>query len=128
LDRYPLLVVVGKTQLGKTQFMRALHRHLYWKTMVKLDDLKNIDNYRYIIVDDIDWKYVPETIKKSVLLGTGDMIVSDKYVKKLRVYVDIPCVYICNPPISDEWERGFWETDPYWQANTIVVNIDRPLY
>lgn len=126
LDRYDLLVVVGETKLGKTQFMRALGKHIYWKSMVRAVDLVEIVDYTYIIVDDIEWRFVPESMKKSVLLGSGDCIVSDKYVKKLPVYANRPCVYICNPP--DEGFKGFWETDPYWMKNTIVVNIVKELY
>lgn len=126
LDRYQLLVVVGPTKLGKTQLIRSLGKHLYWKGLCKLDELKNND-YDYLVLDDIPWKFVPEGIKKSVLLGTGDCIVTDRYVKKLRVMCDKPCVYVCNPP--DAYEQNvFYDCDPYWKENCTVVKINNKLY
>lgn len=123
-DRYPLLVVEGPTKLGKTQMMRALHpEHLYWKGMCKMDELRN--PYKYLILDDIEWKFVPGDIKKSVLLGTGDAIVTDRYVKKLRVYCNAPAVFITNP--LGMWDR-FYEQDSYWVENTQVVKINNKLY
>jgi len=125
-DRYDLLVVVGPTKLGKTQLMRALGKHLYWKGMVKLDDLAKLTDEQYVVIDDIDWEFIPASIKKTVLLGTGDCIVSDKYVRKLRVMANLPCVYICNPPANGF--SLFYDSDAYWRANTVVVHINNKLY
>lgn len=124
-DRYNMLVLEGKTKLGKTQYMRALGPHIYWKGMVKMDDLLRTD-YTYIIIDDIEWEFIPNSIKKSVLLGTGDCIVTDKYVKKLAVCANRPCVYICNPP-SSNW-GNFYDSDDYWVNNTIVVKIKEKMF
>jgi len=124
-DRYDLLVVQGDTKLGKTQLLRALGPHIYWKGMVKLDDLRRTD-YQYIIIDDIEWQYIPDGIKKSVLLGTGDCIITDKYVKKLAVCADKPCVYVCNNPAKGF--QMFYECDAYWANNTDVLLIKEKLY
>lgn len=119
--RYLLLVLIGPTKLGKTEWARSIGRHIYWKGMCKLDDLERTD-YDYIVIDDVDWEFVPNSIKKSVLLGTGDCIVTDKYVKKLAVTANKPVIYIMNPPDAYDQQGGFYNS-PYWQDNTFVYEV-----
>lgn len=125
-DRYDLCVLVGPTKLGKTQLVRSLSKHLYWKGQCKLNDLLLTHLYKYIVIDDIEWEYIPNSIKKSVLLGTGECIVTDKYVKKLRVNANLPCIYVCNP--APDGFTLFFDRDTYWQANTCVIQIKNALF
>lgn len=131
--RYPMLVMMGESMWGKTEWARSLGPHIYWKGLVKLDDLKILsddcpERPQYIVVDDIDWKFVPESIKKSVLLGTGNCIVSDKYIKKLPVCVDIPCIYLMNPNEGDIGFDSYFFDESYNKVNTVVCKLKNKIY
>lgn len=128
-DRYKMLVMFGESMLGKTQWARSLGPHIYWKGLVKADDLLELDcppsptRPKYLIVDDIDWKFVPDCMKKSVLLGTGPCIVTDRYLKKLPVNVDIPCIYLMNPNEGDIGFDAYFFDEAYWKVNTVVCKL-----
>lgn len=126
IRRYPLLILCGATQLGKTEWVRSMGKHIYWKGLLKLDDLKRSD-YDFIVIDDVEWEHVHASVRKSVLLGTGDCIVTDRYVKKLAVCADKPCVFLCNPPEGAARFNSFWR-DAYWVPNVVFIEIKERLF
>lgn len=126
IRRYPMLILAGRTQLGKTEWVRSMGRHIYWKGLCKLDDLRRTD-YDYLVIDDVEWKFVPDGVQKSVCLGTGDCIVSDKYKGKMRVNASKPCVFLCNPPEGAARFNCFWH-EPYFVDNTVFCEVKDRLY
>lgn len=126
LRRFPMLILCGPSQLGKTEWVRSLGRHVYWKGLLKLDDLKRRD-YDYVVIDDVEWEHVHGSVKKSVCIGTGECIVTDKYVKKMSVCADKPCIYLCNPPEGPARFSCFWN-ETYWKDNVVYCEIKERLF
>lgn len=117
-ERARCLVVVGPTRCGKTSWARSLGRYIFWRTQVAFNVWD--PTAKFIIVDDIPWKYIP--YKKAILTQMGQHIVTDKYMKKLQINVDKPAIVLLNEFF------GFEEEEKYWERNTTVVRIDTPLY
>jgi len=118
MERARCLVVVGPTRLGKTAWARSLGHHLFWRGQVNLGEWDQ--TAKFIIIDDIPWKFIPQ--KKSLLTQMGDITVTDKYIKKLNVCNDKPAIVLLN-----EFD-GFEEEESYWNANTVVVRLERELF
>lgn len=122
-DRYKILVIAGGTQLGKTQWARSLGPHVYWTGQTNTDALLNSDA-EYLVIDDIEWEFIPGYMKKTLLLGKGDVVITDKYRAKTDIYWDKPCI-IC----TNEVGNFVWYKDPvFWALNTVVVELDAPLF
>lgn len=118
-ERAKCLILVGPTRLGKTNWARSLGPHMFWRGNVNYGGWNQ--NARYIVIDDIEWKYIPQ--KKSILTQMGHITLTDKYVKKLDVFNDKPAIFCTNdmPTIED----GFNE---YWHVNTTVVCLNEKLF
>ncbi|HUD05853.1 MAG TPA: hypothetical protein VMR18_03000 [Candidatus Saccharimonadales bacterium] len=127
-DRHKLIVLVGPTLLGKTQWARSLGRHIYWKGSINVKNLTTNRDYQYIVIDDIDWQYIPEVIKKNVLLGTGDATVVQKYMAPTDIYQNKPCIFIMNPLDESYDQLGYFFNSGYWAANTVVIKIKHKLF
>lgn len=121
--RFPMLVVEGTTQLGKTEWARSLGPHVYWKGQTNASDLVDNVDATYLVIDDIDWEFVPPSMKKSVCLGSGECTLTDKYRAKMNVFWNVPCIFLCN-------DLGRWPfvQEQYWQANCTHVKITSKLY
>lgn len=113
-DRALCLVMWGPTRLGKTEWARSLGKHIYWRNNVNLDEWD--DDAEYLVIDDIDFKWLPAP--KSYLTCMGETTVTDKYMKKVRIFNNKPCIYIVNE------DMRWMAIDPYWGPNTFVVNIN----
>lgn len=61
--------------------------------MCNLDDWN--DDALYLIVDDMDWKYLPQ--KKGFLGAQQEFTLTDKYRKKRTVTWGKPTIFLCNP-------------------------------
>lgn len=117
MERAKCLVVVGPTRLGKTAWARSLGKHMFWRTTVAYGDWN--DEAKYIVMDDIDWQYIPQ--KKGILTQMGEVTLTDKYVKKITVDNNKPAIVLTNktPDFGDE--------QAYWHANTTIVQITESL-
>lgn len=115
-DRAKMLLVKGPTRIGKTAWARSLGRHMYWKGMFNLD--KWDDDATYMVVDDIEWKFVP--YKKNILTCAGECELTDRYRHKKTVICNKPCIYLTN-----NWEDyGDVANEEYWRQNTTLVWMD----
>lgn len=121
--RYPILVVEGKSQLGKTEWARSLGPHIYWKGNTNAKDLIENVEAQFLIIDDIAFGDLPKGFDKSVCLGSGKMVVTDKYLHKETIVWNKPCIFLCNNQGSMPWY-----TDEYWQDNAVVVKVNNKLY
>nr|WAE42567.1 MAG: replication associated protein [Cressdnaviricota sp.] len=91
-DRPKSLWLCGNTRLGKTQWARSLGSHIYWNNQYNLDDWN--PDAEYLVIDDIDWKYVPA--KKALLGAQLTFTLTDKYRKKVTLNWGKPVIYLCN--------------------------------
>lgn len=119
LDRPKCLVLVGPSRLGKTQWARSLGRHMYWRGTTNVT--KWDQEAKYLIFDDIDWKFIPQ--KKSLLTGMGECTVTDKYKGKKDIVVDKSAIVLCN-----EFDIDSIEESSYWKKNLMVVHVSEPLF
>lgn len=110
------LVLHGPSRTGKTSLARSIGPHIYWNHMINLDDW--FESADYIILDDIDWDYVPA---KKCFFGCQEcFVLTDKYKKKQTVKGK-PVIYICNDlpsALEEEW----------YKKNTYKVNIINNLF
>jgi len=119
-ERAKCLILVGPSRLGKTAWARSVGKHIFWRGQTSMSDWD--DDARYIVFDDIEWKYIPN--KKSLLTQMGDCTVTDKYVRKMSIYNNKPAIVCCNAaPLHDTIEDA-----QYWQANSTIVYIERELF
>lgn len=118
-DRPKCLVLVGPSRLGKTQWARSLGRHMYWRGTTNITEWD--DQSKYLIFDDIDWKFIPQ--KKSMLTCMGDATVTDKYKAKKNIKIDKIAIVLLN-----EFDIDSIEESNYWKKNLFVVYIDQPLF
>jgi len=77
----------------------------------------------YMVIDDIEWKYVPG--KKGLIGAQQTITLSDKYVKKMTFSWGKPVIYLCNEDMDvfntcDE-KRWLWE-------NAVYVMLKNKLY
>lgn len=92
---------------------------MYFNHLFNLDDW-NI-NARYIIFDDIDFKFLPA--RKAFWGSQKQFVVSDKYRKKQTITWGKPMIYLCNIEPSFEDSERDW-----YMSNCIIVNIYEPLF
>lgn len=119
LPRRKCLILVGKTQLGKTAWARSLGHHIFWRTQYNLDKWDN--SAKYIVFDDIHWK---ELLKynKQLLLAMGECTVTDRYRHKTDIVNYKPAIWCCNQ------KPFFGDDEEYWLENSVIVEIDEPLF
>lgn len=118
-DRYKLFVCIGGTCMGKTQYIRSIGRHIYFRSYVNFEEYKNCDKVDYIVWDDItlDLNYMNKI--KGILLSMGDNVLTDKYSKKFNANVNKPHILILNTAI---------ELNDYWLSNIVCINVNSKLY
>jgi hypothetical protein len=105
--------------LGKTEWARSLGRHIYWcgRKDLKIWD-KDAD---YIIMDDFDWKFVPD--KKQFFGAQNNFAFTDKYAGTKTVEWGKPLIFLSNynPQLEEGWNR-------WYDQRMLVVNIINKLY
>ena len=74
--------------------------------MFNLDDWQS--DADYLIIDDIEWKYVPA--KKALLGAQEQFTMTDKYRKKVTLMWGKPTIYLCNPDqdVYNTCEERVW--------------------
>lgn len=119
-ERAKCLIVVGASRLGKTNWARSLGPHMFWRSQVNYGDWN--PDARYIVIDDIDWRFIPQ--KKGILTQMGEITLTDKYVKKLKVINNKPAIVLTNNEPEFETDSEYWLGTP----NCVLVRITEPLF
>ncbi len=104
-DRFKLTIVKGESLLGKTQYIRSIGPHLYFRSYINFEDYKNCEKVDYIVLDDIEIDINFANKIKGVLLSMGENILTDKYAKKFRCNINKPHVFICNDNFVFEYDK-----------------------
>lgn len=122
-ERAKCLLLVGASQLGKTKMIRHIlpQRQMYWRTDTNLSEWDQ--EAEVIILDDIDWKGWRTDRVKGWITQNGPCTLTDKYMKKVTVNVDKPCVILCNT-----LPRWFFHETEYWYMNILQVDIKELCY
>lgn len=120
-NRPKSLFLVGASRMGKTEWARSLGCHTYFNHMFNLDDWNHAG--RYLVIDDIEWKYFPA--RKALLGAQSTFTMTDKYRKKVTLAWGKPCIYLCNKDMDvfnscDEYE---WLKD-----NCVYYNLQGKLF
>lgn len=75
----------------------------------------NLDDWNadadYLIIDDIDWKYVPA--KKALFGAQKQFTITDKYIKKKTLLWGKPVIYLCNQDMDvyNSCDEKLWLRD-----------------
>jgi hypothetical protein len=120
-ERPKSLWLCGGSRLGKTEWARSLGVHIYWNAQYSLD-VWNVDA-NYLIIDDIDWKYVPA--KKSLLGAQKEFTMTDKYRKKQTLTWGKPSIFLCNQDMNVYYTC---EETEWLRFNCLFVSINTALY
>lgn len=104
-ERARCLIVVGPAMLGKTAWARSIGEHMYWQGDTNYGSWNQ--DAKYIVMDDVPWKYIPK--RKQILGQKLDIVLTDKYVRKLNVNNDKPAIVLLNETPDFEEEREYWD-------------------
>lgn len=117
------LILSGPSRLGKTEWARAIGRHIYQTTFWNKDAWD--DDAEYIVFDDCsEDTYCRNDLYKSFLGAQRDFSISGKYRGVTRVKGGIPAIWLTNKPL---YSLSF--PDMLWiNANCIQVEINTPLF
>ncbi|CAF2216573.1 unnamed protein product, partial [Rotaria magnacalcarata] len=120
ITRSRCLFLVGPTQHGKTSWARSLGKYISFVINFSLRAWR--DDVQYIILDDIHRKDIG-SIAKGLLVAPGNVILTDKYMGKMDVKNNKPCIVCIN---DDEGERILYsDTDDYWKENGVWIHLRR---
>lgn len=117
-NRTKALILVGPSRIGKTSMVRSWGKHTFMRGTVNFKRWD--DSAKFLIIDDIDWKYIP--FKKVLLTQMGEATVTDKYQPKIDIDVTMPAIVLLNV------FEGFEIEEEYWKANTTVVHVTEQLW
>lgn len=121
-ERPKSLLLYGPTRLGKTEWARALGKHVYFNGMFNLDLWD--DDAQYAVFDDMDWKFF---INWKCWLGAQkDFSCTDKYRRKMNLKWGHPTIWLSNNDPLERREDGTYvqghsETDAAWIRNNCVI-------
>lgn len=121
-ERAKCLCLIGPSRYGKTAWARSLGHHIFMRGQTNLE--KWSDDARYIVLDDIGWKFVAPSAKQ-LLTAMGEVDLTDKYRKKVTKVNYLPAIYLTNRDPREEMDAGDVE---YWEANMSFVTLQRPLF
>jgi len=87
----------------------------------------NLDDWNasadFLVVDDIEWKYVPS--KKAILGAQKQFTMTDKYKKKVTLTWGKPTIYLCNPDMD---EYHYCPEKEWLKGNVVYVVLKDKLY
>jgi hypothetical protein len=117
------LILWGSTKKGKTDFIRSLGTHFYWRGESSLRILMDLgpENVEYGVLDDLDWTdpLLKGNKFKAWFGAMGDIIATDKYEKKVPLFWDKPVAWLGNDdPFEDIPHRSI----SWLQQNCIIVH------
>lgn len=113
-DRFPCLFIIGPTKLGKTSYIQSHGKHLFYRNNFSLEHWS--DDVDYLVFDDCEWDFVIPANKKTILLGQGYCVATDKYLRKMAINANKPCVWIANddPVFKTDSEHQYWLDNGVW--------------
>lgn len=128
-DRYPLIVIVGPTKRRKTNAIRALGPHLYFKKKVNMEAFANVPaDCKFIVMDDI----LPEQTNtlfnnNALMLGMEDgwterfLYIGDKKIEN-----PVPVIWLCNklPKEISATDDSCGQGIGYYYKNSIVFEVN----
>jgi hypothetical protein len=124
--RHTILLLVGPTRIGKTQMIRSIGPHLYFKNLFSLEAYKKDLRVppKYIVFDDFEYtsdETEPWFLGKfrpglKPFTDCEPFILTDKYMRKMEVH-GLPLVIVTNHMPVDI------DTD-YWSKNTTICLLE----
>lgn len=129
-ERPRSLILYGPTRLGKTEWARALGKHVYFNGMFNLD-LWDSDA-QYAVFDDLDWKYFVNW--KCWLGAQKDFSCTDKYRRKMNLSWGHPAIWLNNNDPLERNEDGTYKyghsnADADWiRNNCTIVQVWQPFW
>ena len=133
-DRMKALFIVGKSKLGKTDFINLEARLKFPCFTLRGDGrFTGYDedrNYKFIVFDDVKWKESAQiTDLKALISSYGSKANMDVKYDIKRV-TSRPCMFVMNP--SDYklfWKKIYRLGDTeWWMQNTKVINLTKPIF
>jgi len=127
--RAKALVIVGPTRVGKTEMIRAMFpKAIYCRTHTSLQNfLDRKGGEQVFIFDDVDWDEMKYNAK-AYLTQMGEQTLTDKYLPKKQVNIDLPAIYLMNERNHEKLTQDM-EYETYWKANMQFEILDAtPLY
>jgi len=118
-DRRKSLILCSPSRYGKTEWARSLGLHMYFNNMCNFKSDWD-DNATYLILDDIEWQYVPN--KRGFFGGQKSFVITGKYMKMKTVQWNKICIYLCNSL------PNFGEDSDWFETNCYIINLNNKLY
>lgn len=119
-------MLVGASRLGKTVWARSLGRHIYWNSYFNVADWDN--EASYLVADDIPWDNF-KRIHKALLGCQREFVLTDKYVKKLKIQNwGKPTIFCCNEENDPFVTPGDISTLNWLRENCVKVVITNKIY
>lgn len=127
MPRRKVLILYGKTQLGKTAWARSLGKHVFIRGSYSMDLLAHptANEARYLVIDDII-DIMTIFNMKTLLTSAGDFETSDKYRAKKSITWSKPVILLANENPLEQLRRMNWQANElamYYEDNSIVVEI-----
>lgn len=118
------LILVGGSRTGKTTWARSLGHHMYFNSMLNLDDWD--ESAEYIILDDFSTdftKFLPTW--KCFFGGQKEFTLTDKYRGKRTVHWGKPMIWLAN---EDPLKTLNVEQLDFINKNCVLVTLVNKLY
>ncbi|CAF4526333.1 unnamed protein product [Rotaria socialis] len=109
ITRSRCLFLIGPTQHGKTSWARSSGPHRSFSINFSLREWHK--DVKYTILDDTSWKDI-SPIAKGLLIAPGKIILTDKYMTKIELDNNKPCIACVNDKEGDIILNS--DTDNYW--------------
>lgn len=128
-DRCNLLIVIGKTNTGKTTWFRKLGNHAYLSGEFSLTPFES--DFDYTVLDDVNWEYfaTKDVTFRNMYLGKDEATLTDKYKRKTDViFQGKPCVIITNNvPRQIAWLEQIFKQESY-EDQVVWVEVNQTLF
>lgn len=118
------LVLIGPSRTGKTEWARHFGPHMYFNTMLNLDDWD--EDADYIVLDDFNSdinKFLPAW--KCFFGGQKEFTLTDKYRGKKTVHWGKPMIWLSN---EDIFKHLNIEQADFIKKNCTVICLTNKLY
>jgi len=121
--RRDALIIIGKTQTGKSAWAVALQnllgRAMYFQGGFSLAEWDA--SAKYIILDNVPWEDIPA--KKPMLCSKGPTGMTDKYMHEVEVVCDKACIVLMNEEEAKKFDED--ADDFYWRDNAVIIRTDQ---
>ena len=89
----------------------------------------------YLIIDDIDFERFGSYGRKSLWGAQREVVLTDKYMRKMKVLWGKPMIYLCNADqvynrVVDKRGNNVLSFDQteWYDANTCLVSVSTPMW